>query len=269
MRTLDDFDLQADSDVRLSRVELLRCVSRETTALPPRAHAGVVSTWGDLARLWATYDPPTGAGYELVRDVYDSATSLEPSFSMGLDQQTSADYVRGIALDRAGVRLANIDDARGVRVGDTIYFDSGEQRTVMSIEDRDIRLSGEVLPIELRGESRILLHPARMSKLPILPHEPRRFRFAPVEPTPLGVYVKIRLRSKDAKKQTVRVDYGTKGENHGRFVFRAVPDGEFHDYALRLSTQANWATLNNRWIEIAPDVGLIELDRVTIVREVP
>jgi hypothetical protein len=267
-RTLTHLSLTAGADLDLRRVELLSLVSREAHDAARRAAEPVTSQWGDLARLWGEHDPELRRDLPLLRTVHDHADARQPAFAMAVDPQTDETWDRGWARAAAAVRLVRDEDAGAVRVGDWVLTEDGGRRRVERVADRDVHFAGAALPPPPSGAERILLHPARMSKLDVVAGETRRLEFEPLArpSSARGQYLVLRLAAHALRPgQTVTLDYGLGGENLGRFVFATAADGAVRTYALRVTTQPNWALRPKDWITLQPSLGTIRLESARIV----
>lgn len=100
------------------------------------------------------------------------------------------------------------------------------------------------------------------------PRHPTRFEFEDLEPTGGGEYVVLRLAATGPADRDVRFVYGEGAETRGTFVFRAAGEGATRTYALRVTTQPNWALRTKNWISLEPTSGSLVVESARIVKSV-
>jgi hypothetical protein len=224
--------------------------------------AGRTTDMKQLAWLWGSHDAASASAPKILRTL--DGTEVDGSRAAILPESGGEAWPHGIARDGSGFRRSASDSQRSVAVGDRLVFCSSGVRTVTAVEGPIVRVDGPPLDPQRDGNPRLVRFVSADAQAGTLvkPRHPRDYPFLPIEADERarGTYLKLRLRATTDEGARMVVVYGAGEWSWGKFVFDMQPDALAHDYAVRISAQANWTLHDCDWVRLIPSQGAVEVE---------
>lgn len=102
----------------------------------------------------------------------------------------------------------------------------------------------------------------------VLMHDQEKiFRYNKIESSILkNSYLVVKLVNKDDSNVRLYISYGKDGVKSGGVVLKNIASGEGEEYLIRISMQERWNAIDNNYIQLYAEGGVVSINSFVITR---